>query len=110
MQHYNGIEWSAMTSGTGNTIVSLWGTSASSIYAAGASGTFLKYGPAPTTTTTTSTTTTTTTPTTTASPTTTTTAPSSGGLDAGEISLIVMGTIILIVIIAMMARGKSKGR
>jgi len=43
IMRYNGTSWSAMTSGTTETLYGVWGTSASDVYAAGASGTILHF-------------------------------------------------------------------
>ncbi len=40
---YDGIDWTAMTSGTSQTLRDVWGTAADDIYAVGADGTILRY-------------------------------------------------------------------
>lgn len=45
IRHYNGTGWSSMTSGTVEGLADVWGTSSTNVYATGANGVFLRYGP-----------------------------------------------------------------
>ncbi|UCG85716.1 MAG: glucosyltransferase-I, partial [Gemmatimonadota bacterium] len=41
--HYDGSEWSGMTSGTQSVLTGVWGTSSTDIYAVGGDGVILHY-------------------------------------------------------------------